>query len=284
MVECLLCATWKAGPIWCCNSLSLGQVELEGLTGHIEFNSKGQRSNYALKILQFTRNGFRQVSLACWQIPPPCSCLCPPAHFSLALRMTSPEQQVVSSARLLLVLHQDQPVWIRGHSPSRTPRGRQLCFIAGEGREGGILPCGLFCFLNLALILGPGLVSRWLAGRKWIRSHPMGFEESLQGSVLSCQLLSEQPGSAPCHASHTPPLLAAPCPTQGCFILRLSFQLAPPLSSSCINLLTLLSSDSPTSEETGILAVTPSASLKVSQPLHHSNSKFCILSVAFLQP
>ncbi|KAF6277937.1 glutamate ionotropic receptor kainate type subunit 4 [Rhinolophus ferrumequinum] len=34
--------------------------ELEGLTGHIEFNSKGQRSNYALKILQFTRSGFRQ--------------------------------------------------------------------------------------------------------------------------------------------------------------------------------------------------------------------------------
>lgn len=44
-----------------CNSFSLGQVELEGLTGHIEFNSKGQRSNYALKILQHTRSGFRQV-------------------------------------------------------------------------------------------------------------------------------------------------------------------------------------------------------------------------------
>ncbi|XP_077695940.1 glutamate receptor ionotropic, kainate 4 isoform X4 [Eretmochelys imbricata] len=38
----------------------LRMVELEGLTGHIEFNSKGQRSNYALKILQYTRNGFRQ--------------------------------------------------------------------------------------------------------------------------------------------------------------------------------------------------------------------------------
>lgn len=47
-----------------CNSFSLGQVELEGLTGHIEFNSKGQRSNYALKILQHTRNGFRQVRVA----------------------------------------------------------------------------------------------------------------------------------------------------------------------------------------------------------------------------
>ncbi|XP_038609528.1 LOW QUALITY PROTEIN: glutamate receptor ionotropic, kainate 4 [Tachyglossus aculeatus] len=39
----------------------LRMVELEGLTGHIEFNSKGQRSNYALKILQFTRYGFRQI-------------------------------------------------------------------------------------------------------------------------------------------------------------------------------------------------------------------------------
>ncbi|XP_074972404.1 glutamate receptor ionotropic, kainate 4 isoform X3 [Phalacrocorax aristotelis] len=39
----------------------LRMVELEGLTGHIEFNSKGQRSNYALKILQHTRNGFRQI-------------------------------------------------------------------------------------------------------------------------------------------------------------------------------------------------------------------------------
>lgn len=49
-----------------CNSLSLGQVELEGLTGHIEFNSKGQRSNYALKILQHTRGGFRQVREVVW--------------------------------------------------------------------------------------------------------------------------------------------------------------------------------------------------------------------------
>ncbi|KAK4809632.1 hypothetical protein QYF61_025201 [Mycteria americana] len=41
----------------------LRMVELEGLTGHIEFNSKGQRSNYALKILQHTRNGFRQSAV-----------------------------------------------------------------------------------------------------------------------------------------------------------------------------------------------------------------------------
>uniref|UniRef100_A0A803Y928 Glutamate receptor n=1 Tax=Meleagris gallopavo TaxID=9103 RepID=A0A803Y928_MELGA len=39
----------------------LRMVELEGLTGHIEFNSKGQRSNYALKILQHTHSGFRQI-------------------------------------------------------------------------------------------------------------------------------------------------------------------------------------------------------------------------------
>ena len=38
-----------------------GQVELEGLTGHIEFNSKGQRSNYALRIMQNGKDGLRQV-------------------------------------------------------------------------------------------------------------------------------------------------------------------------------------------------------------------------------
>ncbi|XP_075460241.1 glutamate receptor ionotropic, kainate 4 isoform X2 [Ascaphus truei] len=39
----------------------LRMVELEGLTGHIEFNSKGQRSNYDLKVVQYTRVGFRQI-------------------------------------------------------------------------------------------------------------------------------------------------------------------------------------------------------------------------------
>ncbi|XP_061072751.1 glutamate receptor ionotropic, kainate 4 isoform X2 [Conger conger] len=39
----------------------LRMVELEGLTGHIEFNSKGQRSNYALRIMQNTREGLRQI-------------------------------------------------------------------------------------------------------------------------------------------------------------------------------------------------------------------------------
>uniref|UniRef100_A0A8B9L1Y4 Glutamate receptor n=1 Tax=Astyanax mexicanus TaxID=7994 RepID=A0A8B9L1Y4_ASTMX len=43
----------------------LRMVELEGLTGHIEFNSKGQRSNYALRIMQTNRTGswFSHLSL-----------------------------------------------------------------------------------------------------------------------------------------------------------------------------------------------------------------------------
>ncbi|XP_054651158.1 glutamate receptor ionotropic, kainate 4 [Dunckerocampus dactyliophorus] len=41
----------------------LRMVELEGLTGHIEFNSKGQRSNYALRIMQSGRDGLRQIGL-----------------------------------------------------------------------------------------------------------------------------------------------------------------------------------------------------------------------------
>ncbi|XP_039620132.1 glutamate receptor ionotropic, kainate 4 isoform X1 [Polypterus senegalus] len=39
----------------------LRMVELEGLTGHIEFNSKGQRSNYALRVMKNTRDGLRQI-------------------------------------------------------------------------------------------------------------------------------------------------------------------------------------------------------------------------------
>ncbi|XP_013855333.1 glutamate receptor ionotropic, kainate 4, partial [Austrofundulus limnaeus] len=41
----------------------LRMVELEGLTGHIEFNSKGQRSNYALRIMQNSKGGLRQIGL-----------------------------------------------------------------------------------------------------------------------------------------------------------------------------------------------------------------------------
>ncbi|CAB1316676.1 unnamed protein product, partial [Coregonus sp. 'balchen'] len=36
-------------------------VELEGLTGHIEFNSKGHRFNYALRVVQSSSEGLRQV-------------------------------------------------------------------------------------------------------------------------------------------------------------------------------------------------------------------------------
>ncbi|XP_034460489.1 glutamate receptor ionotropic, kainate 4 isoform X1 [Hippoglossus hippoglossus] len=41
----------------------LRMVELDGLTGHIEFNSKGQRSNYSLRIMQNSKDGLRQIGL-----------------------------------------------------------------------------------------------------------------------------------------------------------------------------------------------------------------------------
>nr|XP_057902812.1 glutamate receptor ionotropic, kainate 5-like isoform X2 [Doryrhamphus excisus] len=39
----------------------LRMVEYNGLTGHIEFNSKGQRSNYTLKVLEKHARGHRQI-------------------------------------------------------------------------------------------------------------------------------------------------------------------------------------------------------------------------------
>ncbi|XP_055797763.1 glutamate receptor ionotropic, kainate 4-like isoform X3 [Salvelinus fontinalis] len=41
----------------------LRMVELEGLTGHIEFNSKGHRFNYALRVVQSSSEGLRQVGV-----------------------------------------------------------------------------------------------------------------------------------------------------------------------------------------------------------------------------
>uniref|UniRef100_UPI00398F22E0 glutamate receptor ionotropic, kainate 4-like isoform X2 n=1 Tax=Pristiophorus japonicus TaxID=55135 RepID=UPI00398F22E0 len=41
----------------------LRMVELEGLTGHVEFNSKGQRTNYILKIMQRSKEGLKQVGI-----------------------------------------------------------------------------------------------------------------------------------------------------------------------------------------------------------------------------
>lgn len=38
------------------------QVEYDGLTGRVEFNSKGQRTNYTLRILEKSRQGHREVS------------------------------------------------------------------------------------------------------------------------------------------------------------------------------------------------------------------------------
>uniref|UniRef100_A0AAV2K6X3 Ionotropic glutamate receptor L-glutamate and glycine-binding domain-containing protein n=1 Tax=Knipowitschia caucasica TaxID=637954 RepID=A0AAV2K6X3_KNICA len=41
----------------------LRMVEYEGLTGHVEFNSKGQRTNYTLKILEKHRGGHREIGM-----------------------------------------------------------------------------------------------------------------------------------------------------------------------------------------------------------------------------
>lgn len=38
------------------------QVEYDGLTGRVEFNSKGQRTNYTLRILEKHRGGHKEVS------------------------------------------------------------------------------------------------------------------------------------------------------------------------------------------------------------------------------
>lgn len=42
-----------------------GQVEYDGLTGRVEFNSKGQRTNYTLRVLEKAPDGHREVR------PPP---------------------------------------------------------------------------------------------------------------------------------------------------------------------------------------------------------------------
>lgn len=42
----------------CC---SAWQVEYDGLTGRVEFNSKGQRTNYTLRILEKHRGGHKEV-------------------------------------------------------------------------------------------------------------------------------------------------------------------------------------------------------------------------------
>lgn len=85
MVECLLCATWKAGPVWCCNSLSLGQVELEGLTGHIGPNPARPEVQLCLENLAVHKEWFpagkRKPSLLA--DPSSFALSLPPGHFSL---------------------------------------------------------------------------------------------------------------------------------------------------------------------------------------------------------
>lgn len=49
------------GHHWRPDSSFSYQVEYDGLTGHIEFNSKGQRTNYTLKILEKHPAGHKEV-------------------------------------------------------------------------------------------------------------------------------------------------------------------------------------------------------------------------------
>ncbi|KAM4704300.1 glutamate receptor ionotropic, kainate 4 isoform 2-T2 [Rhinophrynus dorsalis] len=60
-VKSLSCGSAQIWPHGTSLMNYLRMVELEGLTGHVEFNSKGQRSNYDLRILQYTRIGFQQI-------------------------------------------------------------------------------------------------------------------------------------------------------------------------------------------------------------------------------
>lgn len=47
------------------------QVEYDGLTGRVEFNSKGQRTNYTLHILEKHKSGHKQVTHIHICISPP---------------------------------------------------------------------------------------------------------------------------------------------------------------------------------------------------------------------
>lgn len=52
---------WDNYCVSMCVRVCVGQVEYDGLTGHIEFNSGGQRTNYSLKILEKQPGGHREV-------------------------------------------------------------------------------------------------------------------------------------------------------------------------------------------------------------------------------
>ena len=42
-------------------ALPFSQVEYDGLTGRVEFNSKGQRTNYTLRVLEKHPGGHKEV-------------------------------------------------------------------------------------------------------------------------------------------------------------------------------------------------------------------------------
>lgn len=65
-------ATWQplfiqqaTGSIWIAYSISLTalQVRIDGLTGHIQFNEKGRRTNYTVSVMELAPSGPKKVSL-----------------------------------------------------------------------------------------------------------------------------------------------------------------------------------------------------------------------------
>lgn len=61
----------SSGLIPCLRS----QVEYDGLTGRVEFNSKGQRTNYTLHILEKHKSGHKQVRHIHVRVSSPCTVL-----------------------------------------------------------------------------------------------------------------------------------------------------------------------------------------------------------------
>ncbi|NXC07673.1 GRIK5 protein, partial [Orthonyx spaldingii] len=66
----------------------LRMVEYDGLTGRVEFNSKGQRTNYSLRVLEKGRDGHREVGQP--QVTPDLSLLTTPCPSPLTTPRPSP--------------------------------------------------------------------------------------------------------------------------------------------------------------------------------------------------
>ena len=49
----------------CVHVCACVQVRLEGLTGRIQFDERGHRTNYTLTVMELSHLGFRKVLLLC---------------------------------------------------------------------------------------------------------------------------------------------------------------------------------------------------------------------------